>query len=51
MPIGHVNTDYILFLINDEDEAAIKEKVEEIAFAIKMEYRMIQDLGEDMWEF
>ena len=52
MPIGHVNTDYIMFVIKD-DEERIKEMVDEMAASIKLEYdlRNMNIIEEDFWDF
>lgn len=51
MTIGHVNTDYVLFILKDDDPEALMEKVDEMAWAIKMEAKMISELQGDMWDF
>lgn len=53
MLIGHVNTDYIMFVIKN-DEKQIKEMVDDMAASIRLEYDLrnmnIMD-EEDFWDF
>lgn len=53
MPVGYVNTDYIMFVIRDNKEE-IKEMVDDMAASIKLEYDLrnmnIMEEG-DFWDF
>jgi hypothetical protein len=49
MPIGYVNTDYIIFIIENDPET-IKEKIEELAYSIRLEYR-IKNGEDNIWDF
>jgi len=53
MLIGHINTDYIMFVIKN-DEKQIKEMVDDMAASIRLEYDLrnmnIMD-EEDFWDF
>lgn len=52
MVIGRVNVDYIVFVI-DYDEDSIKEKVEEICMVMRLEDKLkkLENFEEDFWDF
>ena len=53
MTFGYINTNYIIFLV-EYDEESIKEKVEEISIALQSEFYLKQYgyiTEEDDWSF
>lgn len=52
MVVGTVNVDYIVFVI-DNDEDSIKEKVEEICMIMRLEEKLnrLSHFEEESWDF
>lgn len=50
MKAGEINTDYIMFVLNDDPEI-IKEMVQDLAYSIKLEYDLRNMELEEAWDF
>jgi hypothetical protein len=52
MVYGVVNTDYIVFLIKD-DEETVREKAEELEISIRIEAKLRERMifEDDVWDF